>query len=295
MNLPLQHSEVEPSFFFHQHSFVFRNPEIEIVSFSCQQATIYFVHRDDELVSLDRSSFGGPIISATTEPSDLTGLLKKINTWSLEHAITAIQVRCFPETYNTFQSELINAAFLHAEYQIQYTDIDQVLFVSDRKINMSISPRMHVKKCQKLGFDFLPLDPAALGKAYDLIADSRQRKKYPMSMTLIDLAEMFKRFPENYLLFGVHHNATLIASTVVIVVSPLIWYCFYLGDDQKFRTYSPITFLIYHLYDYAQKRGVTLLDLGTSSDKGVVNPGVYSFKKSLGCEVANRHTFVKKL
>ena len=283
------------TFFFHRPDFVFRNPEIQVISISHQQLTINFTQRGRELFSLERSSFGGPVINEHAELTDLVNLLKKTTEWSLANNISSIQVRCFPEAYDQTQSDLINKAFSISGYEVLYTDVDQMLFVNQEKgMDLSTSPRLHVKKCRELGFQFGPLENAALGKAYDLIADSRLRKNYTMSMDLPDLAETFSKFPDNYFLFGVSYKEKIIAAAVVIKVSPPIWYCFYWGDDLDYRAHSPITFLIYELYNLAKERGVTWLDLGTSSDKGIINPGVFSFKKSLGCQVTARHTFIKR-
>ncbi|HEY3402884.1 MAG TPA: GNAT family N-acetyltransferase [Ohtaekwangia sp.] len=296
MNSSASHSsEDEPLFFFHQRDFVFRNPESKIISFTYQQLIIYFTHSDRELISLERSSFGGPVISGKAELADLISLLKKVYDWSVVNGISTIQIRCFPEAYNQKQSDLINKAFSLSGYEVLYTDVDQILRVNDEGMNMRPSPKLRVRKSRKTGFQFASLDHSTLDRVYHLTADTRLRKKYPMTMSNADLVEMFKDFPDNYFLYGVRHHHKIIAAAVVIKISPTIWYCFYWGDDLHYRTHSPITFLIHQLYDYAKMQGVTLLDLGTSADKGIVNAGVFSFKRSLGCEVTPRHTFIKRM
>jgi len=296
LNSPAQHSpDGMPTFFFHQRDFVFRNPESKIVSFLHDQLLIYFTHRDDELISLERSSFGGPVINGNFDLTDLSALLKKVTDWSLENKIFSIQVRCFPEAYDQPQSALIHKAFSLNGYEILYTDVDQILLLNaDTGMDMNASRKWHVKKSRESGFQFRILDSIYLKRAYDLIADTRIRKGYSMSMSFPDLAEMFRIFPDHYFLFGVQHESKVIAGAVVIKVSATIWYCFYWGDDLDYRVHSPITYLVHELYSFAKDRGVVLLDLGTSSDKGVVNPGVFFFKKSLGCETTDRHTFIKK-
>lgn len=114
-------------------------------------------------------------------------------------------------------------------------------------------------------------------------------------MTLPDLIKTFEQFPAHYILFGVLDDEKIIAAAVTVVVSKEILYCFYIGDSLAYRPYSPVTFLVSGIYDYCIANNFKLLDLGISTDKGVLNKGLYSFKKSLGCIDSCKLTFEKIL
>ena len=105
---------------------------------------------------------------------------------------------------------------------------------------------------------------------------------------------MFKLFPGDYLLFGVFDKNKLIATSVCIKVNDKILYCFYIGDALAFRPHSPITLLINGIYEYCQTNDFKMLDLGISTDKGILNKGLYAFKKTFGSFDSYKLTFLKQ-
>jgi lipid II:glycine glycyltransferase (peptidoglycan interpeptide bridge formation enzyme) len=87
----------------------------------------------------------------------------------------------------------------------------------------------------------------------------------------------------------------LIAASACIKVNDKILYSFYIGDALSFRPHSPTTLLINGIYRYCQARHYKILDLGISTDKGVLNEGLYAFKKTFGCFDSFKLTFLKQL
>lgn len=114
-------------------------------------------------------------------------------------------------------------------------------------------------------------------------------------MSLEGLQNMFTLFPDEYLLFGVFDEEKMIAASVSIKVCQRILYCFYIGDDLEYRSQSPVTVLVAGIYEYCRVNNFFVLDLGLSTEKGIVNKGLYTFKKSFGAVESPKLTFVKKL
>ena len=114
-------------------------------------------------------------------------------------------------------------------------------------------------------------------------------------MTLKDIEATFERFPDEYLLFGVFDKNKMVATSVSIKVNSKILYCFYIGDALTYRAYSPVTKLVDGIYRYCQVHYFKLLDLGLSSDKGVLNQGLYAFKKTFGTFDSHKLTYLKQL
>ena len=112
-------------------------------------------------------------------------------------------------------------------------------------------------------------------------------------MSLDALQKMFALFPNEYLLFGLFDAERVIAGSVAIKVSDQILYCFYLGDDLEYRTHSPVTALVSGIYDYCKINNFLMLDLGLFTDKGVLNQGLFNFKKSFGALASPKLTFDK--
>lgn len=287
----------EPTpFLFHQPDFIFRDKTANIISFrNITGAIIYFTEKDQELVSLSKSPFGGIVFlnSEQNNTFEIGSLFEQIEMYVVNNGIGSVQVTCCPLIYQAVNGELIVREFLKAGYSILYKDIAQVLVVSDNPLKLSTLRKRSVHKSIESGFVFHALTLNHLPQAYELFVESRKRKGYPVTMTLDELTRMFVLFPQQYKLMGVFDDGKLIAACVVIWVSTTILYYFYVGDDYEYRKYSPVTYLIKNVYAYAQKQGATLFDLGISTDAGVLNAGLYDFKKSFRAIDSAKYTFVK--
>ena len=49
--------------------------------------------------------------------------------------------------------------------------------------------------------------------------------------------------------------------------------------------------LVGKIYEYCQQNGIAVLDLGISSENGILNEGLFNFKKNLGSETSNKSTY----
>ena len=105
------------------------------------------------------------------------------------------------------------------------------------------------------------------------------------------LASTFKEIH----LFGTYDIDVLIATSISIQVTPSTLYNFYMADDYKYKSYSPLVTLNGFIYDWCITKKVSTLDLGTVSIKGVINTGLESFKKHLGGIKSEKITLSKNL
>lgn len=287
--------ESSPSFIFHHPKFIFRNPEDSIVLFENHPVKIYFSRIGNSLISLDKSPFGSFIVDQHIVPNDLSSLLGKVMVWSKSEGITNLMIRAFPEVYQPVHSGIIKTALLGSGFIETYSDITQVVPLSDESMNLNTHKKRRLRKAEALGFSFRELTLDFLEESYSLIVESRINKRYPVTMSLQELKNMFALFPTAYILFGVFDKNKLISASVSIKVSEEILYCFYIGDDLTYRTYSPVTFLINGIYHYAKGNHFKILDLGLSTDKGILNRGLYAFKKTFGTIDSVKLTFTKQL
>jgi hypothetical protein len=282
-------------FLFHHPKFVFRNQEHAIVPFESDSIVIYFSKVADALISLDRAPFGGFIADHEVPKNDLLPLLKNILEWSNSKRITNIIIRSFPDPYAPQFSKLIKEALLECGFKIMYSDVAQVLHVDNDEMKLNTHKKRRLRNAVAAGFTFQEIPVTHLDACYSLIVRSRESKGYPVTMTLQELKNIFALFPEEYLLFGVFDKDKLIAASVCIEVNNKIMYCFYIGDDLDYRAYSPVTLLIHGIYRHCRQNGYKLLDLGISTDKGILNKGLYTFKKTFGAVDSQKLTYLREL
>ena len=283
------------TFLFHKPEFIFRHPENQTIIFEEEGSKIYFSFLGNLLISLDKSPFGSFVITSSTSRSSLISLVEKIEAWSRARGIASLMIRSFPEIYEPDQSALIKETLIGSGFSIKYEDITQVIPITESSMDLNTHKKRRLRQAASLDFSFREISLSYLEEAYSLIVESRESKGYPITMTFKDLEAMFKLFPTDYLLFGVFDKNKLIAASACIKVNNKILYCFYIGDDLAFRPHSPITVLINGIYRYCQASHFKMLDLGISTDNGVLNKGLYAFKKTFGSFDSHKSTFLKQL
>jgi hypothetical protein len=284
------------TFLFHKPEFIFRYPEDQIITFEAYGSIIYFSRVGNLLTSLDKSPFGSFILTSRSTKDDVNSILDKIALWSKANGITNLMIRSFPEVYQPHHSVLIKDVLIESAFSVIYEDITQGIHVSEEgSMNLDTHKKRRVRQAKSLDFGFRQIPSNYLDEAYELIVESRESKGYPVTMTLKNLEATLKLFPSNYLLFGVFDQKKLIATSVCIKVNNEILYCFYIGDALAYRHYSPVTLLIDGIFEYCKTHHFKILDLGLSTDKGVLNKGLYAFKKSFGSFDSRKLTFLKQL
>jgi hypothetical protein len=244
---------------------------------------------------MHRAPFGSLITTAPFEQQHAARIIKSAITWAAKNKITNLIVRSYPEAYNPECFGLIRKTLLSLDFEVEYEDVSQIVAVTENPMNVDTHKRRRLRHASATGFQFAILSPEHLADAYTLIVDSRQNKGYPVTMTLHELQNTFSKFVNSYLLFGVKENDKLIGTAVCIRVSSEILYAFYIGDSLDHRPLSPVTFLVDGIYNYCRTHGYKLLDLGISSDKGILNSGLYNFKRTFGAIDSPKPTFIKRL
>ena len=283
-----------PSFLFHRQKFVFRNTGASVVRFHHQSAEIYFSKQEQKLVSLNTSPFGGFLTDRAIKKEDLYACLDEIYGWSKTQKIVTVVIRMFPDAYYPQLASLVKDVLLESQFEILYEDIAQYIPVgAEQPMDLDTHKRRRLRASDTLGYQFRILSAEALERCYELFVQSRINKGYPITMSLDALLEMFALFPDEYLLFGLFNDENVIAASVAIKVSDQILYCFYIGDDLGYRAHSPVTTLVAGIYEYCRENNFSMLDLGLSTDKGIVNKGLYNFKKSFGALESPKMTFIK--
>jgi hypothetical protein len=291
-------SDSSTDFFFSKPDFVYRIPDRQIIAFPREtfKPLIYFTASTEELVSLDKSPFGSFNFTDHPTEQDLIKTCDEFLQWAAVNQIKLITIHCFPEIYAPEQSQISALVLKKMGFRILYKDVAQVINIDENNpLVMSTHRRRRLRKCSEMGFQFKKIDASHLPAAYSLFLESRKNKKYPVTMTLEDFETAFRLFPDAYLLFGVFDGHALIAACVSIKVSEKTLYSFFIGDSLEYRVYSPVTQLLHGIYEYGLGKKMKLIDLGISTDKGIMNAGLHSFKKSMGASDVIKFTFQKKL
>ena len=94
------------------------------------------------------------------------------------------------------------------------------------------------------------------------------------------------------LIFCVKDRENIACLTLTVRVNEGILYNFCPADNLDYRTYSPSVMLTEGLYEFSQRSGIGVLDLGISVDAdGNLKPTLVRFKENLGGVVSEKWTF----
>jgi hypothetical protein len=206
------------------------------------------------------------------------------------NGINEVIIKHWPEIYFPEPDQIM---FVEQGFQLLEKNVNQHLLVTGDDFILRIKKNEKKKLAQAVnkGYHFRILDSKDLQQTYKLIEETRHRKNYPVSMSYQDLYNSLETMPDKYLLFGLFDGDRLIAGAVSIRVSDNILYNFYHADDYSYRSTSPLVMLVGKIYEYCQDNDIGILDLGISSENGILNEGLFNFKRNLGCEMSDKNTY----
>ena len=142
--------------------------------------------------------------------------------------------------------------------------------------------RKRLNKAVRAGVQARPLAADEHRAGYEAIQQNRRKKGRALSMSWDEVQTMVAAFPTRMHFFGAEQDGTLLAAAICVAVNARVLYVYAWGEIAGAEALSPVSTLADGLLTFAQRRGFQLLDLGTSSVDGIVNPGLLAFKRSLG-------------
>ena len=292
--------ELRVNHFLHQNTLhIFNRPEFfmlhsngrghycQLVS-SKHSRVLAAIHFTDDgqgiLTSPLRGTFGGFSAEEGVGIAVLDSFMDGILTYFCSLGAKRIRIALRPASHDIALFATSFNILLRKGFTIERHELNYVLGVDALPLldKMEHGNRKRVNKCLRERFqaDFCPVHQ--LPEVYQAISENRARRGYPMSITLKGLQEMAQRFPEQVIAFGVRRGADLVAASVCIRLDRDVLYVFLWGEVAGMETYSPVALLATKIYQYSVDQGITLIDVGTSTENGMPNHGLIRFKRSMG-------------
>lgn len=257
-------------------------------SYSLKNKTIYIVFaqtNEFEWTSLPSSTFGGFDINHAVSGDTLIKFIERIEEWFIQNTDARFLKVNLPPNGSGYscpdyqfyflysQNYLINSCNLSYSIKIQELNFDRLLSRGNLK---------RINKCVKNNFYASEVSLNELSSVYEVIANNRKFKGYPITLSFDSLKDQSTLFSEKFKLFSVEKNGMMVAAAVTIMLTPGTLYVLYWGDIPEFRSYSPIVLLCRAIYSYCQRNNLQYLDVGTSTIDKEPNFGLMDFKVDLG-------------
>lgn len=126
-------------------------------------------------------------------------------------------------------------------------------------------------------------------EAYETIRINREHRGFPLRMTCEQLMNTVNIVDHNF--FLVKHENQTVASAVVYNLNNKCAQVVYWGEVPDVSQLKSINFISYNLVKFYKERNYEILDIGISTEFGIPNFGLCSFKESIGCIVSNKYKF----
>lgn len=200
-----------------------------------------------------------------------------------------------PDLYDRRQIPLaVNALCRHAEtrfvdvnYHFDLTDFEHYIQ------NIERSAKKNLNRALKENLIFNKVERGDTGgkaRAYGVIRRNREEQGYPLRMTCDDVMRTTEVIPADFFLLS--HEGRDVAAAQVFHVAKDICQVIYWGDLREYSSMRPMNLLAYRVFEHYRNQGLSILDIGPSTEDGVPNYGLCSFKKSIGCMASNKFSFL---
>lgn len=282
-------------FFFQSEPFITHQGNYRIES--NESCALAWFEKDNKAFSPLKAPFGSffPNNEKTTT-GPILELINQLENHCNDLNLESITITHCPEIYQPEFSHVVRQSLQTAGFSILFEDVNFHLPINNAfKLNLHRSERWKLNKARREGYRFRKINPPLWDLVFPILEQSRLRKGYPLSMDRLELEKVFKTFPDRYKTYGIFLKDQCVAVAITVEISAEIEYIFYTADEFEHRKRSPVVLLHEGIYNECINSNRKILDLGTSSLKGVLNPGVATFKKNLGGITSMKTSYFKRL
>lgn len=259
---------------------------------------IIFGQRDNKLVSPFSAPFGGFL--ATSEDVKLNQIdaaLQALTVWATAKKIEGMRIVSPSFFYNeNFLNKVYNCLY-RAGFESNNVELNYQFpthkFNENYQANLWYNARKNLKRAFQAHLTFEKLAVENGKQAYDVIAQNRRERGFPLRMTWEQVQETTNVISADF--FLVKKEETPIAAAVVFHVADQIVQVIYWGDLPQYAEYKTMNFLSFQVFQYYKQQGIAMIDIGPSTEDSVPNHGLCEFKESIGCDISIKTEFYKKL
>ena len=288
---------MDARYFFNSHPFLHQQGEPNILELSkgISSARFAWYKQNGEGFSPLKAPFGSIEIQGPYSNSLIHQILEELIGQLKKEKVSSLTLTMPPDGYDFETGFLIAKALQNHGFQLGHQDLNFHLDVNlSFKKHLHRSERWKLNKSIRAGYVFQKVEKPNWDSTFKLLNESRERKGFRLSMDQKSLEETFSRFPDRYQLFSVLKDGETVAIGITLRINKEILYVFFTADLLVHRKLSPVVLLHSGIYQFCQAEGIILLDLGTSSLKGLVNSGVANFKRNLGGIASLKNTFIRR-
>ena len=253
--------------------------EINFIKNTNQIARVYLGIKENKGYISYSSPFANITIKSEYKMEDFYNIIESLKKIKDIFLLESLRIVLPPKIYDEFIDEKISM-LIKKKFIVKYIDINNYLELN-KSIKIGKSILRDYRIAEKNGLLFRV---ATIEEAYEIIKKNREERGYPLKMSLEHILTIEKLIPKTIEAFIVENKEKRIAAALVFNVKPKIKQVVYWGNIEEAKKEKPMAFLSKSLVEFYQKTDEFILDIGTSSEEGILSDGLYNFKKSIGCK-----------
>lgn len=288
---------------------------LDFIEFNKDKCTrvIFLVFKDSKIRfglpvgiknNIIKSPFSAPFGGITYKKNNAKHIsfsiaLKALNNYARLNKYDSIEFFLPPSFYDKDNHAKFITAALMSDFSVNFIEINHSFnlknFGSDylKFINYGARKALNIAFAKELTFSVCITDEQKIN-AYNIIKKNRQERGFPLKLSQDDIFGTIG-FIKSFFFIVSLPNGVGIASAICYEVQNEIIQIIYWGNLTKYSDNKPINFLSYKLFDFFKNLNYKVIDIGPSSEDGIVNYGLSDFKESIGCDKYLKFNLINKL
>lgn len=297
--------------FFSKPSHVFNSAAFNAFNASKSEQVFYLIFKDTKIrlgiiVGLRGNSLYSPFsapyggfesLSEDIKLPQIDTALASFSNWAKEKKFSGFKMIIPPFFFNEdFSAKMVNCLY-RAGFETKNIELNY--HFQTKKMNddyfqlLWYNAKKNLKKALQNDLTLLKLSASQGESAYDIIAQNRKERGFPLRLAFEQLEATSKIIPIDY--FIVEEGTNKIGAAIVFHLSSTIVRVVYWGDLPEYSELKTMNFLSYSIFKYYKELGIQCIDIGHSTEDSVPNNGLCEFKESIGCSIGLLYEFYKKL
>ena len=252
--------------------------------------------RDNEMLA----PFSAPFscisnISSQNKAIDYADFIEELINFSKDSKFKKIKLTLPPLFYDPAHIQwIINSLYTNG-FSVSGADIahyicldEYISFEEDYIRSLAIKGRQKITSSLKQG---LSCERGTdISKAYQIIAENRKHRGYPLLLKEEDLINISNHIKIDCFIVKSPEGEN-IASAIVYHIKDSFVQVIYWGNLPGHNDKHSMNFMAFSMLKYYSNQGVSFFDLGPSTDNSLPNFGLSDFKQSIGCLPSIKFSF----
>lgn len=209
--------------------------------------------------------------------------------------ISEVKITLPPYIYNQSMLTKVSLALGNSGFNIAYRDINSHFDLKNFCIDKLPSvTKKAIRANSNYANEFLVAETQSEKiLAYNIIKQNRDMKGYPLRMSLEQVLDTAKNAVNSYFFIS-KVDSVPAAAAIVFEVSHDVVQVIYWGANELGERCSAMYFLPFKVLDFFKSINKMIVDIGPSSEYGVISNGLNDYKQMIGCDNSVKETWVYK-